>query len=106
MSPAAREFLLEFGGLTWPLHKKGERSTSFSFNLDPVLAAYEDDRFRDAESEVGENLFPLGEAMSGHFFLAITPSGRCFLVMDQVLPFGSSAWEAFDQLLRSPETAR
>jgi len=106
MSASARAFLLEFGGLAWPVPKTGERLISYSFNLDPAVAVYEDDRFHDAEAEIGETLFPLGEVLSSHFFLAITPSGKCFLVMDQVLPCGSNPWEAFDQLLSSPSTVR
>lgn len=96
---AARSFLREFGGLAWPRRDAGEHLPRFSFNLDPASAVYEDDRFGAASQIAGEALYPVGEAVNGHCFLAAGESGRFYLVMDDVQDCGSDPWEAFGQLL-------
>jgi len=99
MNEPARRFLAEFGGIAWPLRREGEHLSSYSFNFDPRAAIYENDRFEEAEEDVGESLFPVGEVVNGHFFLAVGRSGNFYLVMDDVQPYASDAWEAIEKLL-------
>ena len=99
MHEPARSFLREFGGLAWPTRDVGEHLSRYSFNLDPASAVYESDRFVQASQAVGEALYPVGEAINGHCFLAAGESGRFYLVMDDVEDCGSNPWEAFGQLL-------
>lgn len=99
LNDAARAFLLEFGGLAWPTREPGEHLPSFSFNIDPRAAVFEDDRFEEAAADAGESLFPVGEVVNGHAFLAVGPSGQFYLVMDDVQRLGNDPWNVFDQML-------
>jgi hypothetical protein len=99
MNGPARQFLIEFGGLAWPRRGAGEHLPSYSFNFDPCSAIYENDRFEEAEQYVGESLFPVGEVLNGHYFLALGESGTFYLVMDDVQPYASEKWDALERLL-------
>jgi hypothetical protein len=46
-----------------------------------------------------KSLYPLGEVVNGHAFLAISETGEFFLVMDAVEPITGDAWAVFSQLL-------
>lgn len=99
LNEPARRFLLEFGGLTWPATRSQHRSSRFTFDLDPMNAVHEEDRFQIAEEDVGDSLFPVGEVLDGYYFLAVGASGTFYLVMDDSEPCGNDAWTAFDRLI-------
>lgn len=98
MHPAARSFLHEFGGLarrkTVP-----PAARAFTFDIDPTLASWEKDRFDTASFEVEDALYPAGEAINGHEFIAIGTDGHVYLVMDMVHHLASDAWVAFSKLI-------
>ncbi len=99
MHDAAEEFLRQFGGLAWPTRELGEHLASYSFNLDPLTAVFENDRFDEASAVVGETLYPVGEVVNGHYFLGLGPSGTFYLVMNDVSRYGDNPWEVLGQLL-------
>ncbi len=100
MFDAAREALREFGGLSVEVSGPGIDHARTSFDIDPMLAIGEDDRFGSFEHAVGERLFPLGEAMRGNAFLAIGESGRVFLIGDEIAFVGRTMTEAIDSLIQ------
>ncbi len=99
MFPAAEQALREFGGIRVEQTGPGRECARSPFVFDPMLAEGEADRFADAESHVGGRLFPLGEAIGGHAFLAIAEDGRVFLVADEVAELGKSIYEAVEALV-------
>lgn len=103
----AREFLLEFGGLCWPDFPRDKRPSRFLFDLDPMRADFEEDRFRLAEADAGgERLFPVGEVLNGYYFLAVRARGSFYLVMDDVERCGEDAWTAFGRLINPGSSYR
>src|SRR5215469_6642269 len=94
MHQAARSFLQEFGGLAQRKPARGAAKI-FTFDIDPTLASWERDRFDTASFEVEDSLYPVGEALNGHEFIAIGTNGELYLVMDMVHHLASDAWEAF-----------
>lgn len=99
LHPAAEEFLSEFGEIAVAARPGSGAARRVLFDIDPTVAAWEEDRFADAAEEIGAALFPLGEALSGQFFLAMDPAGRVFLVMDVVEALAPSGPEALARLL-------
>ena len=100
MHDPARSFLLEFGGLAWPIGGQWEHVPSFLFNLIPTVAVFENDRFDEMSDIAEEQLYPVGEVLYGHYFLAIGHRTNLYLVMDDLTAYGSDPWAAFDRLLR------
>jgi SUKH-3 immunity protein len=76
--PAARRAIHEFGGLKSSITAPGERFAREPFDLTPVLAAFEDDRFDEAAEAIGQPMYPLGEGGGGHYFVGIAADGRVF----------------------------
>jgi hypothetical protein len=72
--------------------------------LNPELAQGEEDRFERFRQQVGDDLFPLGEAFDGHGFLAIDRAGRIFFIGDAIWLMGNDIRTALDTILvgRSP----
>src|SRR5574338_313572 len=71
MFPAAEKLLLEFGGLKIDEHGRGETCAREPFVVDPLMAAYEEELFRDFSTLVNTRLYPLGEGDNGHNYWAI-----------------------------------
>jgi hypothetical protein len=88
MHEAAEEFLSEFGGLVFDISGPGISCAREPFELDPLLAEGEEDRFADWSEVIGKSLYPIGEGDQGHYFLAIDESGEVYLVADWVAAFG------------------
>lgn len=100
MFPSAERVLLEFGGLNVDQEGPGETCSVESFTLDPTLAAYEGDRFRELSSSINRRLYPLGEASNGHRFLAISENDSIYLLMTDLNLLGKNIDEALERLLR------
>jgi hypothetical protein len=69
------------------------------FEIDPLLALGEGDRFSHFSDHVGTNLYPLGEGAGGHYFLAIGEDGRVFLLMEDIKIIGNDFDEALESLI-------
>ena len=100
MFPSAERVLLEFGGLSVGQEGSGQTCSVESFTLDPTIAAYEGDRFRELSSLVNTRLYPLGEASNGHQFLAISENDSIYLLMNDLTLLGKNIDEALERLLR------
>ena len=100
MFGTAAAALREFGGLEVDQSGPGEAWAREPFELDPALAFGEEDRFQLHTDEYGMELFPLGEAYGGYYFLAIDPTGRTYLVMDDIKLIAESFDEALESLVR------
>ncbi len=96
---AARQALTEFGGLRVNVGGPGKTCARLPFVLDPTLAKNEEDRFSDHLDEVREPLYPLGEAGEGYVYIAITPTHRVFLIMDDAYPLGQGIEEAISNMI-------
>jgi hypothetical protein len=99
LSDAARAALAEFGGLEVAQSGPGVERAREPFELDPILAVGEEDRFQLYTEAYGLDLFPLGEAAGSHYFLAIDPTGRTYLVMDDIQLLAESFDEALESLV-------
>ncbi|MGW2564173.1 SUKH-3 domain-containing protein [Streptomyces sp. NPDC001514] len=95
---AAEEFLREFGGLTVDSGGPGITRAREAFELDPLLALGEDDRFGEWGEEIGRRLFPLGELDHGHAFLGLDEQGELYVVADWLARFGRMP-EAMENLV-------
>ncbi|MEU9081430.1 SUKH-3 domain-containing protein [Streptomyces sp. NPDC048357] len=96
--PAAEDFLGEFGGLTVGGGGSGITSARHAFELDPLLALGEDDRFGALGEEIGRHLFPVGECDHGRFFLGLDEHGDLYLVECWLARFGRMP-EAMENLV-------
>jgi hypothetical protein len=88
MHEAAENFLSEFGGLVVDVSGPGISRARVPFELDPVLADGEDDRFSEWSEDIGSSLFPIGELDHGRFFLGLDEVGYIYLVADWIARFG------------------
>lgn len=95
---AAEEFLREFGGLTAAGGGSGITRAREPFELDPLLALGEDDRFGEWGEEIARCLFPLGELDHGHAFLGMDEQGELYVVANWLARFGRMP-EAMENLL-------
>lgn len=86
---AAERFLSEYGGLFINQSGWGISCARVPFELDPLLANGEDDRFSEWTKMLGEPLTPIGELDNGRFFLGISESGEIYLVETWLASFGS-----------------
>ena len=98
--PIAEKVLLEFGGIHIDQHGPGISCARSPFEIDPTLCIGEDDRFDEFGEEIKSRLFPLGEAVGGHLFLAIDESGRVFLLMQEIMFEANSFDEALENLIQ------
>jgi hypothetical protein len=99
MSAAAQRVLEEFGGIRVEISGPGLECARSSFDLNPELAAGEDDRFAALARYAQSDLFPLGEADNGHAFIAIDSVGRVYLVAESIALLGNDIRAALDALL-------
>ncbi|MFE5677792.1 SUKH-3 domain-containing protein [Streptomyces erythrochromogenes] len=58
------------------------------FELDPMPAMGEADRFAEREEEIGRHLFPLGKLGHGHAFLGPDEHGESYVVAGWPARFG------------------
>ncbi|WP_189801752.1 SUKH-3 domain-containing protein [Streptomyces tanashiensis] len=95
---AAEGFLREFGELTVGHRGGGITRARGPFDLDPLLALGEADRFAEWSEEIGHRLFPVGELDHGHAFLGLDESGDLYVVSDWPARFGRMP-EAMENLV-------
>jgi hypothetical protein len=104
--PAAEMALTRYGGIHVKQSGPGAEAARESFELNPLLAIGEEDRFAEHALRIGEPLYPLGEAGNGHVFLAIAADGRVFALMEDLWFLGESMEAAIETLVlgRLPQT--
>lgn len=90
MHDAAKKFLSEFGGLSFNLAGEGISRAREPFDLDPVQAWGEDDRFAEWGSIIGRSLFPVGVLDQGRFFLGIDEYEQVYLIADWLGSYGAA----------------
>ncbi|MFF9065102.1 SUKH-3 domain-containing protein [Streptomyces sp. NPDC014891] len=83
---AAENFLREFGGLATGHGGAGITRAREVFDLDPLLAQGEADRFYEWGEEIGHRLFPVGE-LAGRF-LGLDEDGELYVVDGWLARFG------------------
>jgi SUKH-3 immunity protein len=99
MSEAARRAQEEFGGLRFDGDQPGEECASTPFEMDPMLAVFEEEVFHEYQPAVGQ-LFPLGEAGRGRVFLGIDEGGRVYFVSDDYFELaGDSIYDAVEAMV-------
>jgi SUKH-3 immunity protein len=105
MHEAAERFLAEFGGLTFAHGGAGVSRAREPFELNPLLALGEEERFAEWGDLIGKSLFPLGELDEGRYFLGIDEDGAVYLVADWLACFGANR-DAVENLILGvqPET--
>lgn len=95
---AAEKLLREFGGLTTAGGGPGITRAREPFELDPLLALGEHDRFGEWGEEISRRLFPLGELDHGHSFLGLDEQGELYVVANWLARFGRMP-EAMENLV-------
>ncbi|MFD9162150.1 SUKH-3 domain-containing protein [Streptomyces sp. NPDC059558] len=95
---AAEDFLREFGGLTVVGGGSGITRAREPFELDPLLALGEGDRFGEWGEEIGHHLFPLGELDHGQAFIGLDERGELYVVVNWLARFGRMP-EAMENLV-------
>ena len=98
LTEAARDALLELGGLRVEQSGAGESVARGSFWFEPTGAWGEYDRFLEFEKFLSSNICPIGEADNGASFLAITEDGRVLCLMDDAWIIGSNLENALNSL--------
>lgn len=92
----AELILAEFGAIKV---EKQKCASSQSFEINPSLAVYEGDRFIEYSNLVGTSLYPLGEAFSGHYFLAVGENGKVFWLAGNIYIIGNCFDEALGKMI-------
>jgi hypothetical protein len=85
---AAIDFLREFGGLSVEISGSGVTRAKAPFAFDPSLCEGEGDRFAEFGSDIGRELFPIGEIERGSFFLGIDQNSEIYMVETWIASFG------------------
>ncbi|MEU5260407.1 SUKH-3 domain-containing protein [Amycolatopsis sp. NPDC021455] len=88
MHAAAEAFLASFGGLKIDVRGPGVSCAREPFELNPLLASGEGDRFIDWGAETGKSLFPVGEFGEGRLFLAIDENSQIYGLSDWLAKYG------------------
>ena len=99
INDAAREALAEYGGLKVDVHGAGIDVAKGGFQIDPLLAQGEEERFSTLGRSCGVRLYPLGEAYGGHAFLGIDERGEVYLLMDDVTWVARDMTEALEAIV-------
>ena len=99
MFPAAEKALLEFGGIKCSQRTMGKDLPVKSFEVNPSLAVYEEDRLEEFSSELGIEFYPLGEASGGYYFLAIAEDGKVYWLMENLFLIGKNFDEALHNMI-------
>ncbi|MFD8205570.1 SUKH-3 domain-containing protein [Streptomyces sp. NPDC059695] len=95
---AAEDFLGEFGELVVGHGGAGITRAREPFDLDPLLALGEAERFDERSEEIGHRLFSVGELAGGHAFLGLDEDGELYVVDDWLARFGRMP-EAMENLV-------
>ncbi|MFH8419494.1 SUKH-3 domain-containing protein [Streptomyces sp. NPDC018038] len=95
---AAEGFLREFGGLTVGRHGSGITRAREAFDLDPLLALGESERFAEYGEEMHRCLCPVGELGQGHAFLGMDERGELYALTGRPARFGRMP-EALENLV-------
>lgn len=101
--PAAEAAISEFGGLVVDQEGPGTVYAREPFHIDPTLAIYEGELFAECSEKLKTKLYPLGEAATGNYFLAIGEDGRVFLIMEDILSVGENIDQALENLILGNE---
>ncbi len=96
MFPEAEVILNEFGGIKVKEKRDFSKQT---FEIDPTLALGEDDRFIEFSNNIETNLYPLGEAIGGYYFLAVAETGQIFWLMQDIFIIGNTFDEALSRMI-------
>jgi SUKH-3 immunity protein len=96
----AERVLLEFGGIKINERGGGVNQAQEPFEINPLLAKGEADRFADFELDIGQKLYPLGECWGSNFFLAIAEDGKVFALMMEIFLVGNTFEEALNNLIQ------
>ena len=99
MFPTAEMVLKEFGGLKIDEKGPGETCARETFEVNPTLAGYEEDFFRDFSTLLNTRLYPLGEVANGHCYWAIGENSQIYLLMFDIRLLGKNIDEAFENLI-------
>jgi len=95
---AARQFLLEFGGLIIDISGPGITRAREPFELDPMQCSGEEERFLEWGNEIGRSIFPIGIFDEGRFFLGIDEEGEVYVLETWLASFGKFP-EALENLI-------
>lgn len=87
-SDAAVDFLVEFGGLDFPLSGRGIDRAREPFDLDPVLCSGNLDRFTDWGQEIKRSIFPIGTLGSRYDCLGIDEFSEIYMLETWIASFG------------------
>ena len=99
MFPSAEKVLVEFGGLKIGEQGPGETCSREPFEIDPALAGYEGDMFRDFSALVNTKLYPLGEVAQGLGYWAIGENDHIYLLIHNIQLLGKNIDEALENLI-------
>jgi hypothetical protein len=88
MHSAAREFLVEFGGIALDVVGPGVNMAKAPSQFDPVLCRGEGEVFAEWSQEIGMEIFPIGAYDLGRYLLGITSDGEVLLVEGWLASFG------------------
>ena len=99
MFASAERVLLEFGGLKSMEQGEGVTCSREPFEIDPTLATYENEKFKEFSILVNTRLYPLGEAVGGLYYLAIGENDRVYMLMEDIRLVGNNMDEAMEALL-------
>jgi SUKH-3 immunity protein len=95
----AEKILYEFGCLKIEQGEFGVNYPRTTFEINPSLAIYESDRFAEYEELLKMNLYPLGEAVGGYYFIAVGENGQVFWLMDNIVLIGENFDEAISNMI-------
>jgi hypothetical protein len=97
--PGILQVLRRYGGLRVRQGGAGRECARESFEIDPMLASGEGPRFSRFSRVLGRRLFPLGEAGSGHVFLALGDDGKVYALMHDLWRLADSIETALEVLV-------
>jgi hypothetical protein len=102
--PEAEKILTQFGGIKIEKHKSRTKSSRFlPMLLDPTMALGENDRFTEFADLLGNKLYPLGEFIEVHYYLAVSEDGRIFSLMSDLLLIGKNFNQALENIINGIE---
>lgn len=97
--PKAKEALQEFGGLEFIQRGEGINVARESFNFNPLYAKGERWVFEINEKELDIELYPLGEASDGYYYLGMDKKGKVYVVGDNIKLVGNNIDIAVENLI-------
>ena len=96
----ARRVLAEFGGLSLPMHGRGQETGRIPVEFHPGPELPDTYAYEHLDERVGAALFPLGTLDDGRFDLVVDGTGRVYLTGDIDGYLGASIDEALVRLIR------